>query len=243
MEEYAIIRKPLDPNTGEPFATCSYALFPGLALAQSEPELVVLLYDSLLHQYPDTAMCLCKAPRLLSQWEALGKPTVILATPEDRKIFCDAPDEIPTESLYELLLEHNVTGGCNRELYRLSEPEECGSKEALAELAEQMGVVLSNEPRVPFLTSSMEVRNAMKKQGFDAVHILELIYGMGKSNAHLAHTHVEDHDHDRHEAPKIRDAVMGETERAACEALFDEDMKKRNLQDLHDTLLSLFWGE
>ena len=32
-------------------------------------------------------------------------------------------------------------------------------------------------------------------------------------------------------------------ERAAQDALFDEAIKKQNLRELHDTLLSFFWGE
>lgn len=268
-ESFAVVRAPRDPATGEPFASCQYALFPGIALAQSEPELVVLLYDSILHQYPDTAMFLYKGhgadpllnrkyqQRLLTRWRKLGKPTVILATPEDRKIFRGSLGEVPTVSLYDLLIERGVSGGCNRELYRLSEPEEYGFEEALRTLAEMMGVTLydsasddassigdaADVSRIPFLTSSVDVRNAMKKNGFEAVHILELIYGMGRSNQHLAHVHAEGHDHDHDAPPQVRDTVMSEEERAAQAALFDEDAKRRNLQDLHDTLLSFFWNE
>ncbi len=268
-ESFTVVRAPMDPATGNPFESCQYALFPGIALAQSEPELVVLLYDSILHQYPDTAMFLYKGygadpllnrkyqQRLLTHWRNLGKPTVILATPEDRKFFRGSLGEIPTASLYDILIERSVSGGCNRELYRLSEPEEYGFSEALRQLAEMMDVTLydsssdgaslindvSDASRIPFLTSSMEVRNAMKKNGFEAVHILELIYGMGKSNQHLAHTHAEGHDHNHDEPPKVRDTVMSEEERAAQDALFDEAIKKQNLRELHDTLLSFFWGE
>lgn len=268
-ESFAVVRAPIDPATGKPFESCQYALFPGIALAQSEPELVVLLYDSILHQYPDTAMFLYKGygadpllnrkyqQRLLTHWRNLGKPTVILATPEDRKFFRGSLAEIPTASLYDILIERGVSGGCNRELYRLSEPEEYGFADALRQLAEMMGVTLydsasesassigdvSDISRIPFLTSSMEVRNAMKKNGFEAVHILELIYGMGKSNQHLAHSHAEGHDHNHDEPPKVRDTVMSETEKVAQDALFDETIKKQNLCELHDTLLSFFWGE
>ena len=115
-ESFAVVRAPMDPATGKPFVSCQYALFPGIALAQSEPELVVLLYDSILHQYPDTAMFLYKGygadpllnrkyqQRLLTHWRNLGKPTVILATPEDRKFFRGSLAEIPTASLYDILI-------------------------------------------------------------------------------------------------------------------------------------------
>ena len=267
-ESFSVVRAPLDPATGAPFESCHYALYPGISLSQSEPELVVLLYDSILHQYPDTAMLLYKGygadpllnrkyqQRLLTRWRSLGKPTVIIATPEDRKFFRGSLGEIPTASLYDILIERGVSGGCNRELYRLSEPADYGFEDALLQLADMMGVTLyepsgdaspigdvSGVSRIPFLTSSMEVRNAMKKNGFEAVHILELIYGMGRSNRHLAHVHAEGHDHNHDAPPQVRDTIMSEEEQAAQTALFDDSARKQNLQELHDTLLSFFWGE
>ena len=270
-ENYTIVRAPIDHSTGAAFESCEYALYPGISIAESEPELVILMYDSLLHQHPDTGMFLYKGygadpllnrkyqQRLLSRWRGLGKPTVIVTTPEDKKFFRGSLGEIPVVSIYDELIAHGVSGGCNHELYRLSEPEEYGFEPAIRELAEMMGVVLSDPSsnsdipssaasRIPFLTSSMEVRNAMKKRGFDAVHILELVYGMSKSNMHLAHVH-SDHSHggsgghSHDETPQVRNAVQGPAEVAAQEALFDETVKKQNLQELHDTLLSFFWGE
>ena len=278
-EAHTLIRMPLDPSAGQPLDECRYALFPGTALAQSEPQLVVLLYDSILHQYPDTAMFLYPgrdgadpllnrkwSERLLTRWRRLGKPTMIITTPEDMKFFRGILTEIPTVSLYDLLLKHNISGGCSRELYRLSEPAQYGFGDAVRELAENMGAVVydgaapsgrpgeagMSEPaalsaqdlaKVPFLTSSIDVRNAMKKQGFDAVHILELIFGMGASNQHLAHTHEEGHDHDHHTPPQVRDTKMSPEEEAAAADLFSHKKKQRNLQDLHDMLLSLFWNQ
>ena len=51
-EDISLVRAPLNRQTGKPYETCSYALYPGMSLAQSEPELVVLLYDSILQQKP-----------------------------------------------------------------------------------------------------------------------------------------------------------------------------------------------
>ena len=98
--EFSLVRAPLDLSTGKPYESCSYALFPGLSLAMSEPELVVLLYDSVLHQHSDTAMFLYKAregsdpllnrkwqQKLLTEWRKIGKPTVIIASPEDMHFF------------------------------------------------------------------------------------------------------------------------------------------------------------
>ena len=282
-----LVRAPLDPATGQPLDKCEYALFPGLALAQSEPELVVLMYDSLLHQHPDLAIFLCKgregadpllnrkwSERLLTRWRNLGKPTVIVTNPEDMRFFRRILTEIPVVSIYDEMLTHNISGGCSRELYRISEPDLSGAgasadfEPAVRELAENMGAVLyeagstgsndgaagadgTSQPevdpadisKIPFLTSSIDVRNAMKKNGFEAVHILELIYGMGRSNQHLAHTHDGAHDHDHDAPPQVRETTMDASEQAALEDLFSREAQKRNLQEVHDTLLSLYWGE
>ena len=283
-ENDTLIRPPIDPASGQPFETCRYALFPGMALAESEPELIVLLYDSILHQYEDTAMFLYRgregsdpllnrkwSERLLTRWRNLGKPTMIIATPEDMKFFRGILTEIPTVSLYDELLSHNISGGCSRELYRLSEPAPYGFGSQIRELAENMGAVLyepgnavspqekadtetadasaidapvidpSDAAKIPFLTSSIDVRNAMKKQGFEAVHILELIYGMGRSNQHLAHSHEGEHHHDS--PPAVRETSMSDDEKAALADLFSKDARRKNLREVHDTLLSLFWGE
>ena len=284
-----LVRAPLDPATGQPLDKCEYALFPGLALAQSEPELVVLMYDSLLHQHPDLAIFLCKgregadpllnrkwSERLLTRWRNLGKPTVIVTNPEDMRFFRRILTEIPVVSIYDEMLTHNISGGCSRELYRISEPNLSGAgasadfEPAVRELAENMGAVLyeagstgtgsagadggeagtsrpevdpADVSKIPFLTSSIDVRNAMKKNGFEAVHILELIYGMGRSNQHLAHTHDGAHDHDHDAPPQVRETTMDASEQAALEDLFSREAQKRNLQEVHDTLLSLYWGE
>ena len=267
-EKYTLIQAPLDPATGLPLEEVKYALFPGLALAQSEPELVVLMYDSMLHQHPDTAMFLYQgregsdpllnrkwSERLLTRWRNLGKPTMIITSPEDNKFFRGILTEIPTVSIYDEMLNHNISGGCSREIYRISEPDKYGFEPQIRELAENMGAVLyepgaedgpavdpSDVRKIPFLTSSIDVRNAMKKQGFDAVHILELVYGMGRSNQHLAHTHAEGHDHDHDTPPQVRETAMTADEKNALEELFSKDARKRNLQEVHDTLLALYWG-
>ena len=266
-EEFTLVRTPLDPKTGKARESCQYALYPGLTLAESEPELVVLLYDSVRNMHPDTGMLLYPGrdgadphlnrkwkQRLLERWRALGKPTVFIVSPEDMKFFRGSVPEIRTISIYEELLSCNVSGGCNRELYRLAEPEQFGFEEELRKLADMMGAVLydpsvntdippSDAGKIPFLTSSIDVRNAMKKQGFEAVHILELVFGMGRSNRHLAHVHAEGADHDHHAAPQVRETAMSDEEQKAQEGLFDETIKKQNRRDLYEPLLSFFWNE
>ena len=207
----------------------------------------------------------------------IGKDNGLLVSiPEDMKFFRRILTEIPVVSIYDEMLSHNISGGCSRELYRISEPNLSGAgasadfEPAVRELAENMGAVLyeagstgtgsagadggeagtsrpevdpADVSKIPFLTSSIDVRNAMKKNGFEAVHILELIYGMGRSNQHLAHTHDGAHDHDHDAPPQVRETTMDASEQAALEDLFSREAQKRNLQEVHDTLLSLYWGE
>jgi hypothetical protein len=264
--EFSLVRAPVSQATGKPFETCGFALFPGLSLAMSEPELVVLLYDSVLHQHPDTAMFLHKAregsdpllnrkwqQKLLTEWRKIGKPAIIIVSPEDMNFFRGCLGEIKTISLYDDLLAHGVSGGCSHELYRIAEPDTSDFAKAIREMAENMGAVIydgdnsdispEEAERIPYLTSSIDLRNELKSKGHDAVHILELIFGMGKSNGHLVHAHADGHDHDHSESPQVRDVVQTNEQRAAQAALFDDASKKQNLFELEKALLSLFWGE
>ena len=265
-EALTLVRAPIDPATGKPYETCSYALFPGLALAESEPELVVLLYDSILHLHQDTAMFLYYGregadpllnrkwqQRFLVRWRELSKPTMIVISPEDRRFFRGHLGEIKTVSIYDELLSGSISGGCNHELYRLDEPEDYGFDEPVRQLADMMGAVIydpdagdisaEDADRIPLLTSSIDRRNQLKREGREAVHVLELVYGMGRSNAHLAHTHAEGHDHDHNQPPQVRNVALGPEEKNAIEALFDNTAKRQNLQEVRDTLLQFFWGE
>ena len=64
-------------------------------------------------------------------------------------------------------------------------------------LAESMGAKLhdTSEKKLPYITCCMDCRDSLKNNGRDAVHILELIYGMGASNTHMIHEHEHEHDH------------------------------------------------
>ena len=106
-------------------------------------------------------------------------------------------------SLYQLLLDMNVSGGCNSASYTLFEAEgderysaDDETKAAIIALAEDMGASISqgsdsqgSDKALPYLTCCIDCRDSLKKQGQDAVHILELIYGMGDSNTHMEHEH------------------------------------------------------
>lgn len=150
-----------------------------------------------------------------AKWEMLGKPTMIMACMTCYKLFKENLPEIPLVSFYEFLQDSTISGGCNSVDYCIKDPESAKAypdvMKAVRELAEEMGVKLheaesaGNEAAdsgensdesdsLPYLVYSINERDALKRQGKDAVHILELIYGMGDSNLHMVHEH--DHEHE-----------------------------------------------
>lgn len=98
----------------------AYAFFPGCQLAAGEPELVMDSYEYLLSHAPDTGLMLgcCGVPalwagdedrhgevisRLRREWEALGKPTLVLACPTCRNQLAQFLPEAETVFLYHLI--------------------------------------------------------------------------------------------------------------------------------------------
>lgn len=165
-------------------------------------------------------------------------------------------------SLYELLLEMNVSGGCNSVDYSIFDPDAKqpldNIRSAVAELAESMGVTLHDDENseYPYITYCMDCRDSLKNQGKDAVHILELIFGMGASNTHMIHEH--DHDHDESDVSIEHDP--DETHEcdgncSSCELdcggniptesapLPTEDERHANRLELKSVLLQLYWNE
>ena len=149
-------------------------------------------------------------------WEELGKPKLVCSCPTCIKTLNKELPEIPTVSLYDLLIELGISGGCHEETYCIWEKADSKEYEIIKAIAEDMGVtivakpdapikgatVVNNAPSAPadnapegkppalqppYLTCNINVRNMLKSQGKEAVHILELIYGMGDSNAHMIH--------------------------------------------------------
>lgn len=214
----ALIRKAYNEETWEEFKKCTYAFFPGCMLGAAEPEIIIKAYDSIRFQHPDTGIFLycCGIPAKMAGdeallektlaevkagWESLGKPTLIMACPGCYNLFTAKLPEIPMVSFYKFLQEMEISGGCNSADYFIKDPatilEGDDTPAAVRALAEDMGVTLhedDTEGDFPYLVYSIKQRDAYKRQGKDAVHILELIYGMGASNEHLEHEH--DHDHE-----------------------------------------------
>lgn len=99
---------------------CSHAFFPGCQLGAADPRYVEEPYRWLLSQKPDTGLMLrcCGVPAewagneemhqgviedLRRDWEALGKPVLILACPACRKHLKAYLPEIDTITLYEVM--------------------------------------------------------------------------------------------------------------------------------------------
>lgn len=208
--EVTLIRKGYNEETWSEYAKCSYAFFPGCQLSGCEPEIVIKAYDSIRFQKPDTGIFIhccgmhadmnseneafeANAEAIRNHWKYLGKPTLIIACPGCYKVFKEKLPDIKIISFYELLLDMNISGGCNSENYIILDPASSAGQDkiqtAVRQLAEDMGVKLheaSEESEdLPYLTYSIAHRNELKKQGKEAVHILEMIYGMGASNVPL----------------------------------------------------------
>lgn len=233
--EAALVRKAYDEAAQREYDSCSYAFFPGCQLGAAEPEIVIKAYDSIRFQHPDTAMflqCCGFAANMAGdpgsfqavlgsieeKWNALGRPTMIMACPACQRIFQAHLPDIPVASLYEMLRDMGISGGCHSEDYifaqlgakSVSAPD-TGAKPsaggdsitgAVQALAEDMGVKLHSAEEAaeyPHIVCSVNLRDQLKREGKEAVHILELIFGMGKSNLHLEHTHDHGHEEGCHE--------------------------------------------
>lgn len=276
-EETALVRKPLDFATGKEVSKSKFAFFPGTLLPACEPEIVIKAYDSLHFQYPDTAMFMRNADmndkeNIISQWKKLGEPTLITACMKAfKRIKAELP-EIPVISFYEKMLDMGISGGCNSVDYIVLDPEEAAdedkTKEAVRKLADGMGVKIHEEDEdadLPYLVYSMSKRDELKNSGKDAVHILELIYGMGASNTHMIHEHDHDHDgadgcascgedgpgHD-HSVPLAEPDCDGNCSScsAACglkpapsAPLPTDEEKMQNLKEVKQVMLALYWNE
>lgn len=310
-EEAALIRKPLNPETGTEYEKCTYAFFPGCQLGAAEPEIVVKAYASLLYQQPDTAIFLqcCGMPvewagdeegadKILADihenWKKLGNPVMVMACMNCYKKFKEKLPDIQIISLYELLLQLKISGGCNSVDYSIFNPcsarHEDGVRSAVKQLAEDMGATLHlleeneqyakccgygghgsiadssyeefvakkriSEGQYPYITYCINCRDVFKSNGKNAVHILELIFGMGESNAHMVHEHDHNHDHadnTAHEASHENGSEKAANATQECETSCEKIVnsvplptvteRQRNRLELKQALLSLFWNE
>lgn len=287
-EEASLVRKAYNEEIWGEYETCRYAFFPGCQLGASEPEIVIKAYQTLLFQYPDTAIFLqcCGFPcemaedksgcknvieDIKSKWEYLGKPTMIIACMACLRLFQKYLPDIPLVSIYEIFRDHTISGGCNSEDYCIYIPEadklslqEEKAIDAIKTLADLMGVKRHEGSSYPFITYSIKQRDTLKHQGKDAVHILELVFGMGDSNLHMTHEH--EHEHGDHEDAPAHDDHMPDTYTCAgdcsscsscgsialCEKpdpevmrvnLPDAAQRWQNRLDLKNALLEFFWNE
>ncbi len=282
----ALVRSPLitdlDGRTHGEYEKCSYAFFPGCQLGSQEPEVVVKVFDALLFQNPDTAIFLycCGKPVLLgsdkesdadiltssindirNKWEELGKPMMIMACPACIEVFAEYLPEIPLVSLYEMLEDLGIGGGCNSLEYAIHHPETASEelRKSVETLAEDMGVKLNKEDSdrsLPIITYGIMIRNAFKAKGRDSAHILELMFGMGASNTHLIHTHEHDDSSENasvetcEAANDMNDCDGNCADCSACPSATGEaselpgpEQCRANREELKEALLALYWDE
>lgn len=159
--EGALVRIP------DGYDKATYAFFPGCQLGASEPEEVVLAYESLTQQHSDTAIFLqcCGISAswagdrkgyeailedIKDKWEGLGKPVMIMACPTCMKEFKDNLPEIPTISLYEMFASLNIVGNCVHTEYAVFDAcaarNEHSMKKAVRDIVTTMGANLSELP-------------------------------------------------------------------------------------------------
>lgn len=269
VEELTLVRKPVDMASGKEYEKCRYAFFPDRQLCADEPEIVVKAYDSILFQYPDTGFFMqdIASPDIAAQWETLGRPEIIVTSLRYADTLNKKYPQIPVISIYELLLQRQISGGCNSTDYALFFPETESTfddaKAAVRGLAESMGVKLhdAGEKKLPYITCCMDCRDSLKNGGRDAVHILELIYGMGASNTHMIHEHehTEAGGHGESDAgcgictdiPECSgicsdctadcDNAPGAAAEPPAPLPTDEE-RLANLKELKEVMLQLFWN-
>ena len=266
--EAALIRKAYDEETWEEFQKCSFAFFPGCKLTASEPELVLKAYDDIKYHNPDTGIFLycCGIPakvegdevllektisEIKSGWEQLGNPTLIIGCLGCYNTIKSKLPEIPMVTVFKFLKEIGVDRGCNAIDFIFKAP--AGSPVAdetaaiMKDLAEGMGIKFheeSEESNHPYLVCSIKDRDALKKDGKDAVHIMELIYGMGESNIHLDQITEPDEASEDCSGGCSSCSSCGGCSISAIPALLpDEDQKKQNRLDLKQAMLDFFFNE
>lgn len=118
--KYAALSKPAPGKKG-----CKYALFPGCHLGAADPQYVIESYKWLLSKQEDTGLLLrcCGVPAdwagnealhnqeiesLRSDWESLGKPTLIMACPSCVKHLNEYLPDVQTVSLYEIMEQWGI---------------------------------------------------------------------------------------------------------------------------------------
>lgn len=146
--------------------TVELLFFPGCSLGASDFRYVTESWRWLRETYPSVGILLscCGAPALwggaqdrfdtqraalLSEWERLGKPTVVFACPTCQKLFREAMPHVPQVSLYQLLADKGTPAACWQwpRMYLFdpcSARHEDALKTAVRQVAALCGAVLEN---------------------------------------------------------------------------------------------------
>ena len=146
-----------------------YLLFPGCQIAASSPQYVEQAYAYMLERHPDTALMLacCGVPALYAgqaermskvhdtirtEWERMGKPTLVAACATCMKTFAEFLPEIPMMSLFEYISVNGLPSGHTALEGRWAVFDPCSSRkfpgmqEAVRILAEKLGAELEELP-------------------------------------------------------------------------------------------------
>ena len=124
-DSYAPAEEGVSSSSRTSRRSCGYLFFPGCRLCGAEPEIVIKIYDSILFQHPDTAILVgpCGSDAVRDMWLSLGKPVVVTPCMKCMARLREGSPDMEVLSLYQLLLDMNVSGGCNSASYTLFEAE------------------------------------------------------------------------------------------------------------------------
>ena len=259
--------------------TCTYAFFPGCQLPAADPRYVSEPYRWLLSKQPDTGLILrcCGIPAdwagneemhrrsidaLRGEWEALGRPVLILACPACRKHMKEYLPEIETTTLYEILDQWG---------FEISKKQKDAAEKAMKNMsAEGDGIFSIFDPCTARHVESLEgsVRKLAKKAGALAEELPGGdLHGCCGYGGHAAMANSDYYDHVVKKRSSLsskpflvycincRDVFRGETKPTLhiLDLLFGIGLengrmpsltgRRRNRTELKKTLLREIWGE
>ncbi|MDO4176935.1 MAG: NAD(P)-binding protein [Bacillota bacterium] len=243
-----------------------FLFFPGCQLGAGSPELVIRSYEYLLAHEPKTGILTgcCGVPakwagdeelhesvldQIRKDWEAMGRPVMVLACPSCRNTFAEHLPEIETVFIYELMAKWGISelNGAHAKADKVfSVFDPCATKadepvrQSVRKLCEDMGISLEPLPVQEKWSAccSYGGHNALADPGFNQfvkeqrISESELPYITYCSNCRDAF------EQEGKEAPHILDLIFGhETEQCTL------TQRRENRIWLKKQLLKQFFGE
>ncbi|MBR2782684.1 MAG: NAD(P)-binding protein [Firmicutes bacterium] len=255
LSERAFLTKPA------PGGATRYAFFPGCQLTSSDQEYTLRAFELLLQAQPDSGVILacCGAPaywaadeelrqkvdsQLLSAWEELGRPTLVLACASCGKQLSRALPQIPWVNLWSLLKDLPLPSHAGH--FALTDP--CAAKsdpawrQDVTAVLEKMGV--SFEPlydgagRAACCGYGGDIEGALpelkEKMAAHRLELSPLPYLCYCANCRDIYANRGK------EAWHLLDLLL---ERTAAPQPADLTTRRRNREEARSRLLSRFWGE